>query len=472
MVIVTPATIKFCQSGCRKRMKFSNLCQQHPEEFHVYGGICKKCIPSAIVQSISAESLNELEEPQDREVLMVISNSNITYDRYKVATKGESECVHLFGANNRMVGYGINSENNCNDELIYKIKENKYDTIFHVKPPGAAIFPIPYLVENANKIAEEINSSNRLDISHSYKCNITAFVKYYKSGINGGEHGGVFYPSEYLELPAYSGAIDEPYLGQLIVNLEDVMNVRNSKMEGSDWVFMGVGKIYVTFIKTSGRSISNVRDYVKLPANKRGGRSIINLDYRKKPHGMVSEEPEAECLGWAVRCYKVYSKIPNGEMQDKLIRDLTQVDGLYPRDYWQQMAAESVIMPADVGQTGDFSLKHFKQLEKLNGFPIALYNLEKGEKGSVNISCLLGPDKKLVEEGLPICNLIMITSSHVAFVPNFKRYMKTIFNDKCKTPLEYYHRCQICFFKFKNERELNNHLSMEHAFARRLSLAE
>ena len=62
-------------------MKFANLCEKHREEFHVYGGICKKCIPSAIVQSITAESLNELEEPLDREVLMVISNSEITYDR-------------------------------------------------------------------------------------------------------------------------------------------------------------------------------------------------------------------------------------------------------------------------------------------------------------------------------------------------------------------------------------------------------
>ena len=132
MVIVTPATIKFCQSGCSKRMKFANLCEKHPEEFHVYGGICKRCIPSAIVRSITAESLNELEEPLDREVLMVISNSEITYDRYKVASKGESECVHLFGANDKMVGYGMNNDNNCNDELIYKIKENRYDTIFHV----------------------------------------------------------------------------------------------------------------------------------------------------------------------------------------------------------------------------------------------------------------------------------------------------------------------------------------------------
>ena len=84
-------------------------------------------------------------------------------------------------------------------------------------------------------------------------------------------------------------------------------------------------------------------------------------------------------------------------MQDKLIHDLTKASGLYPSAYWQQMAAESVRMPADVRQTGDFSLKYFKQLEKLNGFPIALYNLEKDEGGLVNITCLLVPDKKLVE---------------------------------------------------------------------------
>ena len=459
---VGPASINYCLTGCKKRQKFAQLCEKHPEEFRVYGTICKKCVPSAIVRSITVDTLEELEEPFENEVLMVISNSKIVFDKYKVATRGKSQCPHLFTDNDRMVGCGINIDNNdntCTDKIIYKIRDNRYDTIFHVKPPGAAIFPIPYLVENADKIAEEINSSNCLDISRSYKCNITAFVKYYKSGINGYEYGGVFYPSEYLELPAYSGALDEPYLGGLIVNLEDVMNVRNSKMEGSDWVFMGIGKIYVTFIKTSGRSIINVRDYVALPANKRGSRSIINLNYHKKLHRTVSEEPEAECLGWAVRCYKVYSKIPNGEMQDRLISDLTQPDGYYPIDYWRQMAAESVIMLADVGQTGNFSLKHFKQLEKLNGFPIALYNLEKVGEGSVTISCLLGPDKKLVEEGLPICNLIMITPSHVAFVPNFKRYMKTIFHDRPKTPLEYYHRCQICFFKFQNEKQLNSHLS-------------
>ena len=90
----------------------------------MYGGICKKCMPSAIVRSITAESLNELEDPADNEVLMVISNSEITYDRYKVASKGESECVHLFGANDKMVGCGMNNDINCNDYISLQVDDN------------------------------------------------------------------------------------------------------------------------------------------------------------------------------------------------------------------------------------------------------------------------------------------------------------------------------------------------------------
>ena len=55
------------------------------------------------------------------------NDSNIIFDRYKVATKGESECVHLFGGNNRMVGCGVDSKNNSNDDLIYKTRIENED---------------------------------------------------------------------------------------------------------------------------------------------------------------------------------------------------------------------------------------------------------------------------------------------------------------------------------------------------------
>ena len=87
----------------------------------------QKCMPNAIVESISAESLNESEEPQNRETILVINDSNIIFDRYKVATKGESECAHLFGGNNRMVGCGVDSKNNSNDNLIYKTRIENED---------------------------------------------------------------------------------------------------------------------------------------------------------------------------------------------------------------------------------------------------------------------------------------------------------------------------------------------------------
>ena len=81
----------------------------------MFGGVCKKCRPNAIVESISVESLNDSEEPQDRETILVINNSNIIFDRFKVATKGESECAHLFGGNNRMVECIVDSKNNSNE---------------------------------------------------------------------------------------------------------------------------------------------------------------------------------------------------------------------------------------------------------------------------------------------------------------------------------------------------------------------
>merc|ERR1711882_19191 len=85
-------------------------------------------------------------------------------------------------------------------------------------------------------------------------------------------------------------------------------------------------------------------------------------------------------MGWAVRSYKLYSRISDVKKQNEFIRDLTCTNGLIRSSYWEQMAAETVQMPAEVRQTGDFSLKHFKQLEKLNDFPIAVYNLEKWEE--------------------------------------------------------------------------------------------
>ena len=127
MVAVHPNTISRCQSGCCKRLKFSDVCPHHPEEFYMFGRVCKKCVPNATVESISTESFYKSEKQLYRKTILIISDSNIIFDRYKVATKGESECAHLFGGNNRMVGCGVDSKNNSNDDLIYKTRIENED---------------------------------------------------------------------------------------------------------------------------------------------------------------------------------------------------------------------------------------------------------------------------------------------------------------------------------------------------------
>ena len=132
MTVVDPGTINHCANNCRKRIKYGP-CAIHPEEFRLYGNICKKCVPSAVVRSITAESIHESEDPSVNEVLLVISDSIIVFDKYKVGTRGENEYSHLFGGG-RMVGCGINNESdntnivdNCTNKIIYKIKQNTYD---------------------------------------------------------------------------------------------------------------------------------------------------------------------------------------------------------------------------------------------------------------------------------------------------------------------------------------------------------
>merc|ERR1711917_210166 len=55
MVAVNPNTISICQSGECKRLKSPDVCPHHPEEFYMFGAVCKKCVKNAYVESISCK---------------------------------------------------------------------------------------------------------------------------------------------------------------------------------------------------------------------------------------------------------------------------------------------------------------------------------------------------------------------------------------------------------------------------------
>ena len=127
MVAVNPNTISICQSGECKRLKSPDVCPHHPEEFYMFGAVCKKCVKNAYVESISCKFRYKSEEEYNKKTILIINDSNIVFDRYQDATKRESELAHLFGGNNRMVGCGVDSKNNSNDDLIYKTRIENED---------------------------------------------------------------------------------------------------------------------------------------------------------------------------------------------------------------------------------------------------------------------------------------------------------------------------------------------------------
>ena len=458
---LTPSTLQSCANSCRKRIKFAGaVCTIH-NQIKIYGTICRLCVGNTTIRSIDAETAVEDDEPQEDEVLVIIRENEIILDKHNHFNGEEIEYQHLF-VQGGMVGCGYGGDGGGVGELygpqniVRRIVENEYDTDFHIQPPNIPIYPTPYLEKYQDEILEAIRSSNLIHDSFNYKANITVFCKYYKNGEGEKEFGGVYYPSAFLELPAYSGSVETHFLSELIQDLSNVMCDRDSKMEGSQWVYMGTEKIVISFIKTLGRSIKKVRDYTPYPPTKRGARSVINLNYKKKPF-RIRVDDTAECLLWAFKCYKTYSRIEDETLQTEFVKELTRDKERLPANFWYDMHREDAILPEECKRTGNFALKHFKKMEQLNKTPIALYNMEKAKGDKVTISCILAPSKKILEEfkDTPTCHLLMITDDHVAFIPDMDNYMKSIFGSVGKKRKCY--RCTTCFYLFKNEDSLLKH---------------
>ena len=55
---------------------------------------------------------------------------------------------------NKMV-YNDNDEELCGPQnIILKIDENAYDTVFHIQPPNIPIYPAPYLEKHKDQILD------------------------------------------------------------------------------------------------------------------------------------------------------------------------------------------------------------------------------------------------------------------------------------------------------------------------------
>ena len=241
---MSPATVKFCATNCRRKIRFAEkICKIH-HGILCFGDICKSCTPSAIISSIDASGVCIQDSPVNEELLMIISGGNVTFDRYGIFKKIK-EYTHLLEGGSNIV---CESEE-CGIEyrpknIIHSIQENLCEVKYIIQPPLNNIYPAPYLNANINEILAGILSSGKLENDLSYKTNISTFTKYYKLNSYGQkEFGGLFCTTPFITIPAFSGGLEHPFLQQLIEEIGNLEIGQSENMEGSDWVYLGVEKI-------------------------------------------------------------------------------------------------------------------------------------------------------------------------------------------------------------------------------------
>ena len=133
----------------------------------------------AIIKSVDAKQAVEVDEPGEDEILMIISQNVVVYDRHKHYEKGDNKYPQLFQENNVIVGCGLNATGGevCEPpNIVRRVDENGYDIIFRIQPPNNPSYPTPYLEKHADKILEEIQSSGLVLDLYSYKANIAVFL--------------------------------------------------------------------------------------------------------------------------------------------------------------------------------------------------------------------------------------------------------------------------------------------------------
>ena len=174
-----------------------------------------------------------------------------------------------------------------------------------------------------------------------------------------------------------------------------------------------------------------------------------------KPRDIRVKET-GECVRWSLRCYKMLNSMEDSMREDYQKKLVAKSSGCYETEIWDKMYMQSVNLPEECIENEEFTLKHFKQLEKLNKIPIVVYNLEKRKGDKINIDCILAPSKQVLDKyvGVEICYLLMINKNHVCLIPDIQKYLHVVFKD-----VIYWKRCPLCFANFKGENELSFHLA-------------
>ena len=201
---------------------------------------------------------------------------------------------------------------------------------------------------------------------------------------------------------------------------------------------------------------------MKYPPRRRGGDCVVNPNYNYSPYVNDHDARIAPCVVWSLRAHFMLTDPSNANRkneQDLLEKSWT---GQYSFELYNKLYKYKVSLPPACTSTGNFSNHHFADLEKANKLPIILYQLVKQKKHvknqdvRYNLHCIRtpSPDTLKLYGFKNVCHLLMVSDSHVCYIPNIKKYLNNALE-----PTKYGVRCQICFNCFKTEEALSYHLN-------------
>ena len=340
--------------------------------------------------------------------------------------------------------------------LIKKI-ENDISTVrFWIATPPGIINIGPYLKTNASELHSQIRGSNLISHSDSHKIAISCYSKYYKYNDDDiPEYGGIYHHTSFILIPAYSGALENNFLNYLINEIGNKQHTQSDSMEGSNWVFLGVVQILITFIRLDAGNAVQIKNYIPYPTGFRGNDCIINPNYNYF-HNESLYDDISPCVLWALRVYKLLrSPNYNEKQKEKDLQTMSKPKlGIYPKDLEQRLAAQQIVLPQESIMDNHFNSSHWLSLEKCNNFPIAVYYLKNSSR---RVECIRAPSPKILHRyGMDkICNLLMIAENHVVYITDIIKYLRSATDRfKATRPL-----CQFCFQTFLNNNILTDHLN-------------
>ena len=260
--------------------------------------------------------------------------------------------------------------------------------------------------------------------------------------------------------------------------IEDVCKrfIENEKcLLQSGWSYYKTDEIRVHFAVVSGRNIRKTRSggnkfrtnkqkkppvlkkFINYPKGFRGTRSVINIDYTR----LVKNKKEkchkgkgSPCVKYALKAHMINtSPIIPPDIKQTIMEKLSKSETMNLDNL-----SKHYLLEAQVSMPDSITIKNFSLIETMNKCAVIVYFIHRFFYDGLveySLSCVRAPKRGvLMKYTIPPCHLLMISTNHVAYIPDITSYLGAVFDDPDPDRVR---RCKYCFALFPDSTKLKDH---------------